>query len=773
MPLGDGKAKKETKDINEELGFILDAVSSIGDKLVASFEDAVDSADALNSGVEIVGKTMQRGLAANLKAVVKSSENLINLQAKVNLGLNTGADLEKESLRIKLNKEQLLVKQEVLAGSLTAVQRELLSIELQQLDKQEDQVKAIKKKLALNIKNKSLTDILKDNASSIADKIDKSGTLTQILEGGFGSVLNKTKLLEASAVALFKAILATDKAIGGLAKGLNMTYSEATVLRAELQSVANTSASAKITADGLGEAMMVVSNELGITGIAADKNLVTFQQLHKYAGLTFEELQGVNAVTNATGGDLKANTGQILAQATLQGTRLGVALNEKEVLKDISKVSAATTVSLGMSASEIGKAVSVAKALGMELSKVDDIAGSLLDFESSISNELEAELLLGKDLNLEKARTAALNNDLATVAEEIAKQAGTAAEFGAMNRIEQEALAAAVGMGREELGQMLFTQEQLVGLSGEEVALREKQINDLQAKGLSQDQIKAKLAKQSVADLKNQVSVQENLAASVQKLKELFTSIAGPVLAIITPIVDILMPAVNVLGFAFEAIATPINYVVGLFREMNEYIGSSVPLMAALGAGAYIYLGITQKIAILRTAAVVKSKALSFYEGLMNAKKTVGLAISETANKIKDKGLMKTIGEAAMSAYASIAKIPFIGPVLGIAAAAAAAALGYKYLNANDMMSPGGSGGGYGNRTLMGPEGAIALNNKDTVIAGTNLFPKGDDVMSTGAGEIQMPAPADNRRMEGLLESLVRDQRSRPVIANPGVIQIQ
>jgi len=773
MPLGDGKAKKETAAVNEELGYILDAVSSIGDKLVASFEDAVDGADALNSGVEIVGKTMQRGLAANLKAVVKSSENLINLQAKVNLGLNTGADLEKESLRIKLNKEQLLVKQEVLAGSLTAVQRELLSIELQQLDKQEDQVKAIKKQLALNIKNKSLTDILKDNASSIADKIDKSGTLTQILEGGFGSVLNKTKLLEASAVALFKAILATDKAIGGLAKGLNMTYSEATVLRAELQSVANTSASAKITADGLGEAMMVVSNELGITGIAADKNLVTFQQLHKYAGLTFEELQGVNAVTNATGGDLKANTGQILAQATLQGTRLGVALNEKEVLKDISKVSAATTVSLGMSASEIGKAVSVAKALGMELSKVDDIAGSLLDFESSISNELEAELLLGKDLNLEKARTAALNNDLATVAEEIARQAGSAAEFGAMNRIEQEALAAAVGMGREELGQMLFTQEQLVGLSGEEVALREKQINDLQAKGLSQDQIKAKLAKQSVADLKNQVSVQENLAASVQKLKELFTSIAGPVLAIITPIVDILMPAVNVLGFAFEAIATPINYVVGLFREMNEYIGSSVPLMAALGAGAYIYLGITQKIAILRTAAVVKSKALSFYEGLMNAKKTVGLAISETANKIKDKGLMKTIGEAAMSAYASIAKIPFIGPVLGIAAAAAAAALGYKYLNANDMMSPGGSGGGYGNRTLMGPEGAIALNNKDTVIAGTNLFPKGDDVMSTGAGEIQMPAPADNRRMEGLLESLVRDQRSRPVIANPGVIQIQ
>ena len=62
MPLGDGKAKKETKEINEELGFILDAVTSIGDKLVASFEDAVDGAENLNNSVEIIGKTMQRGL---------------------------------------------------------------------------------------------------------------------------------------------------------------------------------------------------------------------------------------------------------------------------------------------------------------------------------------------------------------------------------------------------------------------------------------------------------------------------------------------------------------------------------------------------------------------------------------------------------------------------------------------------------------------------------------------------------------------------------------
>jgi len=48
----------------------------------------------------------------------------------------------------------------------------------------------------------------------------------------------------------------------------------------------------------------------------------------------------------------------------------------------------------------------------------------------------------------------------------------------------------------------------------------------------------------------------------------------------------------------------------------------------------------------------------------------------------------------------------------------------------NDIMSRPG----YGDRVLLAPEGAIALNNKDTVIAGTKLF--GDDVISSPKGSV-------------------------------------
>jgi hypothetical protein len=53
-------------------------------------------------------------------------------------------------------------------------------------------------------------------------------------------------------------------------------------------------------------------------------------------------------------------------------------------------------------------------------------------------------------------------------------------------------------------------------------------------------------------------------------------------------------------------------------------------------------------------------------------------------------------------------------------------------ITGDDVMSSPG----YGKRTLLAPEGAIQLNNNDTVIAGTNLF--GDDVKSEPGKRTQM-----------------------------------
>ena len=618
-------------------------------------------------------------------------------------------------------------------------------------------------------------DEAQEKMRQVAEEITESGGgLTEmqkkrkVLSAGFDSMKSSLvkNLTDPLSIGLFifkqmaDALTAVDKLSGELAKNLNISYSEAADLSSELSKAANQSGSMTITAAGLGEALMAANGELGIFNTTIDDNLILFQKLHKTAGLTYQELSGVKSITDATGGDLEKNTKELLAQSRLTGQKFGVALNEKEVMKDISNVSKATTLSLGMSTKELAKAVSTTKALGMEMSQVEGIADSLLNFESSIEKELEAELLLGKNINLEKARQAALNNDIAGVAEEIAKQAGSAAEFGKMNRIQQEALAGAVGMSREELAKSLFVQEQIGNLTGDEYEIRKKQIEELEGKGLSQKQIAAELGKQSIDDLKNQNSMQENLNKGVSKLKELFVSIAGPVMQIVSPIVDLLIPAIGGLGYAFELIGIPLRGVADVLSTIVGYITDSLPLMTALIAGATTYL-------YLKNQTLIKEQASAAVTLLKTGYEKASLIIGNAVNAIKTKGLVKSIADMAMTAFSSVAKIPFIGPVLGIAAAAGAAALGYQYLSkGDDVMSAGSNMSGYGSRTLMGPEGAIALNNKDTVIAGTNLFPKGNDVISGPAGSVQMPDNSEAKRTNALLSKLIN--RPDPVIEMNG-----
>ena len=762
MGLGDGKATGEAKEINKELGFILDAVSSLGDQLVNSFQDAVDGASELGDKVDIVGKTMQRGLVADLKQAVKNTESLIDLQSKVSRGVATQKDIAKEAEKIALNRARLDAKRNILGGQLTKRQKTVLAQEEQQLNLQQKALDSINQQNDSLQKQKSFLTLAKENAGGLADKLDKSGTLSKVLSGGISSVLTPARLLELAVLGVFDAMVSVDKLNGELAKGLNISYSEAADLTGELTKAANQSGSMTITTKGLGEALMAANGELGIFNTTIDDNLILFQKLHKTAGLTYEELKGVKSITDATGGDLEKNTKEIMAQARLTGQKFGVALNEKEILKDISKVSAATTLSLGKNPGQIAAAVSATKALGMEMSKVEGIADSLLNFESSIEKELQAELLTGKNLNLEKARQLALNNDIAGVAEEIAKQAGSAAEFGKMNRIQQEALAGAVGMSREDLAKSLFTQEQIGNLTGDEYEIRKKQIEELEGKGLSQKQISAELGKQSIDDLKHQNSIQENMNKSIAKMKEAFVSIAAPLMQIVSPIVDLLVPAFELLSY----ILVPISATFQGIADTVLYIVDSVSGFYDMLTGANTELSLMQTIV---GAIAITYGLIATYNAAAAATSAIRAAMEKNSEKslikqgfIMAKNLLIAIAEAV--AKITGASAATLGIAAGIALAAGATAYAFLSTKGNDVMSPGENTSGYGKRTLMGPEGAIALNNKDTVIAGTDLFKKGDDVVSKPAGSVNMVQ--DNSKMEKLLERALN--RPDPVIEMSG-----
>ena len=524
----------------------------------------------------------------------------------------------------------------------------------------------------------------------IGGKFDVFKTGLKSLGKSFtANLLNPATLLLGFVKQLFDALKLADKGAGDLAKNFNMSYGEANATRQELSQMAAFSGDVALNTKGLQESLIAVGNSLGSNAKLNEQDLEIFTKLREQAGYTNEELIGIQRISLANGKTLEDNTKEILGGAKAYSMQKGLMINEKQILRDISKTSDSIKLSLGNSADELAKAAVEARAVGLSLEQTDKIADSLLQFESSISAELEAELLLGKDINLEKARQAALNNDLATVAKEIANETEKAGGFSKMGRIQQEALAKSVGMTRDELAKMLMDQEALTKLSAKEGESAQQAFNRL-VKEVGMEEAKKRLGDDQLATQFEQQSVQERFQQSVIKLQELFIQLAEPILAIVSPLADLvgaILPAINVL---------------------------TQPIVGAFGLLANIIAGI------------VKMLTGDFSGGLKSFEK-IGGNLSQMTFGVSD----MVFGDDVVSFPSS--KIPKM----------------------DDGISLPSTKPGYGDRTLFGPEGAIQLNNKDTVIAGTDLF--ADDMVSAPKGEIKVAnstAPPPTPKEEPKFDSM-------------------
>ena len=832
MGLGDGKAKKEALDIKQELGFMYDAITSLGDKLVSSFEDAVDGAGELGNAMDVVSKTFQRGIAADLKQSVKNTDALIDLFAKLSRDAITQKDIAKEQEKIDSNRLRLQIKRQALGNNLTKQQKEFFVLQEGELGKQQSILKTITTKNDALQKQKGLFQLIQENAGGIADKLDKSGTLSKVLSGNILKTLTPLRIFELVVVGIFNAFKGLDKTTAEVAETLGISFHEAQGMNKEFSRIAQNSNNIFVTTQSTAKSQMELSKILGTNAMFTDEMLQTQTELTHQLGLSAEtsgEIAKLGLLTGKTSKEIAAN---VLGQSVAMNAANGTALTEQQILKDVANLSSSIQLSMANNPIELAKAVQTAKQFGMELSKVDGIANSLMNFEQSIGAELEAELLLGKDINLEKARQAALNNDLATVAEEIAKQAGSAAEFTAMNRIQQEALAKAVGMSKDDLAKSLQDREVLAALGAKEGTALEA-YNALKKKGLSDEAIATQLGDKNLANSLHQESIQARFAASLNKVKEIFVQIADLMLPIIEPIADGIgymaslvsksMGFLKVLGgiYAISKSMSVLRKVnVGLAKadlalqeknllvnnalaaaeirkniakELGMGIGAQTLAVMGLQTAALEYqvaresgknviqslgLAIASQILGVKTLQGIQDTYALEREGGKNVLAAIGVVLAQTklgATIADGLATMKNIAKLGVqlaidTAIAAAKLVGVSASTLGIGTvvALAAAAAGIAYLSSvakgDDVMSAGSNMSGYGSRTLMGPEGAIALNNKDTVIAGTNLFPKGDDVVSGPAGSVNMTP--DNSRMEKLLERAIN--RPDPVIKMNG-----
>jgi hypothetical protein len=139
-----------------------------------------------------------------------------------------------------------------------------------------------------------------------------------------------------------------------------------------------------------------------------------------------------------------------------------------EVMKEIANNSEAFATYAKDGGKNVATAAVAAKKLGMEFSSLVKMGEGLLDFESSINKQMEASVLLGREINLDKARELSLNGDLVGATQEVLKNVGGEAEFNKMNVMERKALADSLGVSVTDLGKMVQNQDKLTNLTEEQ-----------------------------------------------------------------------------------------------------------------------------------------------------------------------------------------------------------------------------------------------------------------------------------------------------------------
>lgn len=364
----------------------------------------------------------------------------------------------------------------------------------------------------------------------------------------------------------------------------------------------------RITAVEYVEAAVAATNELGLSasGVFGPSQIAQIGEAVQLLGLSAEQATNLALRSEAVGMSLNSYQDGLLEGINAANKFTESAVAPGIALRDIADVSEDIALSLQNNPVLLGKAAVQARALGLSLKKVDDIAGGLLDFESSIEAELEAQLLTGRALNLSKAREFALMNDMEGVAREIANQGITAADFAGMNRLAQESLAQALGMSRQELAKTL----QIQSMSVEE----QEEANRL-----------------AIA----QQSLQDQIRRAVNALKLAFAPLVAKIVPQLVRLID--KSAGKIEDFV-ESITQKVRVFLrsiqegrGVFESLKEAFPSTAAIIDPLQKG---FNWLQSKLQIIQDT--MKDPELGLSEGLKAAFPALGplITIGEVLGKI-------------------------------------------------------------------------------------------------------------------------------------------
>jgi len=530
------------QNVNDFQLYVKDTLMSISAKFSETMAEAVE--DAFDNLDKKVISSVEKDLTKTFKSLVKASDDISLNMFKLKQGLIGSKDLAKQQVGIE-EKRALLEARIAHARMMrakfdekdVAAAREALDYQEQILAEAIAYNATIEKRLGITgklvgalgkipgigqfIKADELETKLRSAAANGAGQFKIMGLAAKSAFGQITKGLTDPLFLLTAQIALFKKIFDLNKDINerqtAQQRALGISADQSQRLAQSTFEYANATNDVFVTEKRITEGRNKLNELLGTSVVYTNQSVEGFERLTHYYGVSEDSAAKLTELATQQGQSTKDILNSTIRVANEQKRQFGGTMSYQKVLQKVSSTGGEILTKFKGNTQELAKAVMNADRLGLNLEQVNKIGESLLDFESSIENELKAELLTGKQINLERARAAALSGDLAKLTTEIANQTGGIANFQRMNVIQQKAYAEAFGMTAAEMGDMLRKREFENKLGADAKKSAEEQLKLAEKRGIKiEDSVRKELEAKSLAD--KQKYVFEKLAEVLGKL---------------------------------------------------------------------------------------------------------------------------------------------------------------------------------------------------------------------------------------------------------------
>lgn len=367
-------------------------------------------------------------------------------------------------------------------------------------------------------------------------------------------------------------------------KSFGLLKDEAETLNTFIKDTAVNLAKYGVTAEDAAATITNMADAFGSLTLFSEKTGEDITLMSKQLGVGNKELTDSLMTLMSFGKIDIVKATKVVYFASALSKAAGVPL--PKVMEDVAKAGDKARGMIKGGAEELIKAAVYARRLGTDLEKVTEIARKMLDFQESITDEIEASVLLGSNISFQKARELFYTGKIQEGYDEIFKVVKNIGDFNKLDIFQKEAIAKSTGLSLTDLQKQLQIREDLAALeiSGSDEA--KKMVQEYK-----------KLTGQSGAVLENTAAAREQRVKDIINLKEteeITARIKGLILEtakLLFPIIELILKGVNSTlkaisdfggGGAFGAILG-VASIYGFIKLMKIAISSITLFKKAFG----------------------------------------------------------------------------------------------------------------------------------------------------------------------------------------------